>query len=318
MDRSWKTTTRYYPFSRYLRETFGCPVRKVPVNGGFGCPNRDGTIGRGGCTFCVNAGFSPVAGGNLESLGQQVRRAIDRAHRQGFGGKFLVYFQPFTNTHGSVDVLRRRYDEAVAQAEVVGLAVGTRPDCVPEPVLDLLQSYTDRYQVWVEYGVQSAHDTTLARIHRGHDWATTVDALTRTRARGLLVCAHLILGLPGETRDHIRETACRLAEAGCDGVKLHQLAVVRGAPLEADYRRGAVSPLSCEEYVSLAADVLERLPETVVVQRLVGDTYGDLLVAPKWAQTKSQVLSAVTTELKRRGTWQGARTPAALSEDGSG
>lgn len=306
-NTSWKTTTRYYSFTRYLRETFGRPVRKVPVHGGFGCPNRDGTVGRNGCTFCVNAAFSPVAGARWGSPGKQAAQAIARARERGFGGKFLIYFQPFTNTYAPVDTLRRRYDEAVSHPEVVGLAVGTRPDCVPEPVLDLLESYKDRYQVWVEYGIQSAHDETLRRIRRGHDWQAAEDAVTRTRARGLLVCAHVILGLPGETREHMLETACRLAELGIDGIKLHQLAVVEGAPLEAEYRRGHVSPLRCDEYVSLAADVLERLPERVVIQRLVGDTYGDLLVAPQWPQSKAQVVSAVTNELRRRGRWQGAR-----------
>ena len=302
----WKTTTRYYPFSRFLRETFGCDVRRIAVNGGFGCPNRDGAIGVGGCTFCVNPSFSPVAGDQAPSIRQQVLSAIGQARGRGFDGRFLVYFQPFTNTHAEVDTLHRRYDEALCDEGIVGLAIGTRPDCVPNHVLDLVQSYTDRCQVWLEYGIQSCHDATLDRINRGHTWEAVVDAVERTRGRGILICVHAILGLPGETREHMRQTAERVAGLGIDGIKLRQLAIVKGAQMEAEHERGEVATLTGEEYVSLIADFLERLPESIVVQRLVGDTRSDLLLAPKWEESKSQVLSAITNELRRRGTWQGS------------
>ena len=302
----WKTTTRYYPLRRFFRETLGCDVRKVTVNGGFGCPNRDGTIGEGGCSFCVNESFSPVAADDAPNIRKQVLGAISQAESRGGAGKFLVYFQPFTNTHAEVDTLRAGYDEALCHDDIVGLSIGTRPDCVPDEVLDLVQSYTDPYQVWLEYGLQSCHDATLDRLNRGHHWDAFADAVERTKGRGILVCAHVILGLPGETREHMRQTAERLADVGVDGIKLRQLVIVKGAPIEAEYQRGEVATLTCEEYVSLAGDFLERLPESTVVQRLVGDTSDDLLVAPKWQESKSQVLSAITEELRWRGALQGA------------
>ena len=302
----WQTTTRYYPFSRFVRETFGCKVRKVVVNGGFSCPNRDGTIGGGGCSYCVNESFSPAADKQPLPIHEQVAQAIAQARERGREEKFMVYLQPFTNTYADVATLKSRYDEAVAHEEVVALAIGTRPDCVPDDVLDLIESYTARGQVWIEYGLQSASDRTLERINRGHGWAEFEDAVTRTRPRGILVCAHVILGLPGETRDDMRETANRLAALGIDGVKLHHLAIVRGSPLAEEFRRGLVPTLTSRDYASLAADMLERLPETVAVQRLVGDTCGDLLIAPVWAETKQQIIAAITEELAQRGSCQGA------------
>ena len=302
----WKTTARYYPFSRFLRETFGSRVRKITVNGGFSCPNRDGTVGVGGCSFCVNESFSRAADAQPLPIRQQVAQAIAQAKERGRDEKFMVYFQPFTNTYADTKTLKERYDEAVAHEDVVALAIGTRPDCVPDEVLDLIESYTSRGQVWVEYGLQSSHDRTLDRINRGHGWAEFEDAVTRTRPRGILVCAHVILGLPGEKRDDMRETASRLAAVGIDGIKLHHLTIVRGSTLEADHRRGLVPTLTSRDYVSLAADLLERLPATVVVQRLVGDTRGGLLVAPIWEETKQQVIAAITAEFGRRDTRQGA------------
>lgn len=297
----WTTTTRYYAFSRYLRETFGCKVQKIPVTAGFTCPNRDGAVGTRGCTFCANESFSPAAAQHGESIRGQVLRGMESSR----ASKFIAYFQPFTNTYADLDTLRRRYDEALLP-DVIGLAIGTRPDCVADPVLDLIESYTARAQLWLEYGVQSCHDRTLDRIARGHRWCDVVDAVRRTQGRGILICAHIILGLPGESVDDVRVTAERIAELGIDGVKLHHLAVVKGTPLEAEYRAGKIDTLSVEQYVALAADVLERLPGRVVVQRLVGDTRGDWLVAPKWPVAKGQVLSAITCELARRNTHQGS------------
>jgi radical SAM protein (TIGR01212 family) len=305
----WKTTTRYYTFSQFLRETFGCKVHKVSVNAGFGCPNRDGTIGAGGCAYCVNASFSPSAGQAQLSVHEQVARAVARVQRHDPGAKFLAYFQPFTNTYADTATLRARYDEAVSHPSVVGLAIGTRPDCVPDAVLDLVEGYARRMHVWLEYGLQSAHDHTLARMNRGHGWAAFADAVRRTKGRGIRVCAHVILGLPGENRGHMCETAEQVAQAGIDGVKLHHLAIVKGSALEAAYARGEVQTLQCEQYVALAADFLERTPERVVIQRLVGDTYGELLIAPRWPQAKQQVLAAVTAELRGRGSRQGSRRP---------
>lgn len=295
---------RYYTFSRFLREHFGGPVQKIPLDAGFGCPNRDGTVGRGGCIFCLNRAFSPFAGAGL-TVTEQIRRF--KARRRG-PGRYIAYFQAYTNTYAPVPELRRVYEEALADPEVVGLAVATRPDCVPDPVLDLLQSYTDRWMVWVEYGLQSCHDATLQRINRGHDFATFVDAVARTKGRGIYIGAHVILGLPGETRTQILETAYALNATGVDGVKMHHLQVFEGTPLAVAFLRGEVKTLGPDEYVSLACDFIEALSPQMVILRLVGDVTDDaLLLAPRWGVSKAEVINQIDRELERRGTRQGSR-----------
>ena len=191
----------YYPFGAYLRRRFGCKVHKVSLDAGFTCPNRDGRVGEGGCTYCVNESFSPQAGKPMRSVSEQMSDGMSYMRRRYGSRKFLAYFQAFTNTYGPVERLRALYDEATARPEVVGLCIGTRPDCVPEEVLDLIESYSDRLEVWVEYGLQSAHEATLRRVNRGHDVAAFVDAVERTRRRRIHVCVHVILGLPGEIHE---------------------------------------------------------------------------------------------------------------------
>ena len=298
----------YYPFSDYLKTRFGCKVHKVSLHAGFTCPNRNGTVGVGGCTYCVNESFSPQAGKPQTPIAKQMAAGSAYMSRRYGAKKFIAYFQAFTNTYASPEILRARYDEAVSFPDVVGLSIGTRPDCAPNEVLDLIQSYTDRLAVWVEYGLQSAMDRTLDRINRGHDVAAFCDAVERTKGRGIRICAHVILGLPGENRDEMMETARVLADLGIDAVKLHHLYVSRGTAMEDEYRRGEVKVYSAEEYVDVACDFLERLPSDVVVQRLVGDTTStDVLIAPCWSYPKSKVLRMITREFQRRGTTQGCR-----------
>jgi len=298
----------YYSFSDYLRSRFGCKVHKVSLHAGFTCPNRDGTAGVGGCTYCVNESFSPQAGKPRVPIAKQMTNGMTYMRRRYGAEKFFAYFQAFTNTYAPPETLRARYDEAVAFPNVVGLAIGTRPDCVPDEVLDLVQSYTDRLEVWIEYGLQSAIDRTLSRINRGHDVAAFRDAVERTKGRGIRMCAHVILGLPGESHDEMMQTARVLAELGIDGVKLHHLYVARGTVMAEEYRRGLVDVYSAEEYVNVACDFLEHLPPSAVIQRLVGDTTStEVLLAPHWTQSKSKVLSMITHEFRRRGTTQGFR-----------
>jgi len=298
----------YFPFSRYLRRRFGCKVHKVSLHAGFTCPNRDGRAGWGGCAYCANESFSPQAGRPVRPIREQMIEGMDYMRRRYKAEKFFAYFQAFTNTYADVDTLRRRYDEALDFPDVVGLAIGTRPDCVPDAALDLVESYADRVEVWLEYGLQSAHDRTLLAINRGHDVAAFRDAVERTRGRGIKVCAHVILGLPGETRRQMMATAEFLAELAIDGVKLHHLYIARGTAMAAEYAAGKVSVFAAEEYVSVACDFLERLPPAMTVKRLVGDTTGtDMLVAPCWPWSKTQVLNMMTAEFRRRGTAQGAR-----------
>jgi uncharacterized protein len=311
--RPWRT------FSAYLRERFGCRVRKITVDGGFTCPNRDGTRGSGGCIYCNNEAFSPAVSGLGTGrpaaplpIRAQVEAAIARGGRRT-PAKFMVYFQAFTNTYAPVARLRERYDEALVHPDIVALAIGTRPDCIDDAVLDLLSSYAPRHEVWLELGLQTIHDETLARINRGHTARAFLDAVNRARARPLKICVHVILGLPGETREHNRATADALARLPYHGLKIHPLAVVKGTILAEKYARGEVALLSEEAFVERAADFLERTPPDAVVQRLTADTLSSLLVAPAWCANKQRLLDRIAGELERRGTRQGsaARGPAA-------
>jgi len=300
----------YFAFGDYLRQRYGCKVHKVSLHAGFTCPNRDGTKGVGGCTYCVNESFNPQAGRPLRSIREQMVEGMAYMRRRYGAKKFFAYFQAFTNTYAAPEILRAKYDEAVAFPDVVGLSIGTRPDCVPDEVLDLVQSYTDRLEVWLEYGLQSAHDRTLRRINRGHDVAAFVDAVERTRGRGIRIGVHVILGLPGETWEDMMYTARFLQGLGIDGLKLHHLYIARHTAMESEFRAGRIRLFSAEEYVAVACDFLERTPAGVVIQRLVGDTTStDVLVAPHWPHTKTRVLQMFTQEFQRRGTCQGARVP---------
>ncbi|MEW6573356.1 MAG: TIGR01212 family radical SAM protein [Bacillota bacterium] len=295
---------RYYTFSRFLRESFGGPVSKIPLDAGFGCPNRDGTVGVGGCTFCANRAFSPFAGQKL-TVPEQIQRFKAARRREE---RYIAYFQAYTNTYAPLETLRTMYEEALRDPDVVGLAVATRPDCVPDPVLDLLQGYTGRWMVWVEYGLQSSSDKTLRRINRGHDFATFLDAVQRTKSRGIYIGAHVILGLPGETRADVLRTAEALNTTAVDGVKLHHLQVFKDTALAAQWYEGKVWVFSVDEYVSAACDFIESLSPGTVILRLVGDVTDEkLLLAPRWGVRKAEVISAIDAELTRRGTRQGSR-----------
>jgi radical SAM protein (TIGR01212 family) len=285
-------------------------VYRVGLHAGFTCPNRDGTLGTGGCTYCVNESFSAGSASPPQPIRDQMIEGMTRARRRRGVERFFAYFQSFTNTYADVDTLRARYDEALAFPDVVGLAIGTRPDCVPEDVLDLIETYAERLEVWVEYGLQSAHDRTLRAINRGHDVVAFRDAVARARGRGIRVCAHVILGLPGETHDDMMATADALAAMGVDGVKLHHLHIVRGSGMEANFRAGRVPVLSVEDYVLLACDFLERIPKDVVVFRLMGDVMNEAdLIAPRWRSSKAEVLRRITDTFRSRRSAQGVRAP---------
>ncbi len=316
LPRPWLAEKRYYAFSEYLRRRFGVKVHKVSLDAGFTCPNRDGTKGFGGCIYCVNESFSPNAGRMLP-IAEQMTRGMEFMRSRYGTEKFIAYFQAFTNTYDDIATLKRRYDEALEFPDVVGLSIGTRPDCVGDDVLDLVQGYTSRYEVWVEYGLQSMHDRTLELINRGHGYDEFVDAVCRSMGRGIKICTHVILGLPGESRDDMMETARAVSSLGVNGIKLHHLYVAKHTPLETLYRLGKARVLSAEEYVGLAADFLERISPDITVQRLVGDVTSEMLVAPKWPVSKEEVLRRITEELIRRGSWQGAGEEVAQAVRGS-
>ena len=301
------TDNRYYDLNTYFRKRFGCRVQKISVDAGLTCPNRDGTIGREGCIYCNQKGSGTGAHARGVSVSQQIRAGKAFLSRRYRAKKFIAYFQSFTNTYAPVDTLARLYDEALAVKDVVGLSIGTRPDCVDEPVLSLLESYTKDHLVWIEYGLQSMHDDTLRRIQRGHDFRCFTNAVVQTRGRGIQICTHLILGLPGEDRNRIRQTARAVAALGIDGVKLHLLYVVKGTPLERLYRQGRYTCLKQHHYVSLVCDVLERLSADMVIHRLTGDPHREELVAPRWSLNKSQTLNLIRKTMSHRNTRQGMR-----------
>jgi len=296
---------RYRDLNSYLRERFGCRVQKITLDAGLTCPNRDGTKGTGGCIYCNGRGSGTGAHGRGLTIREQIEKGSAAVARRYGAERFIAYFQSFSNTYAPVARLRALYEEAAAAPGVVALFIGTRPDCVSEPVLDLLAEFAQRLLVWVEYGLQSANEATLAAIGRGHGLDAFLAATAATRARGIPVCAHIILGLPGEGREDARQTARVLAAAGVEGVKIHSLYVARGTALEALYRRGGYRPLEREEYARWAADVIERLPQGVVIQRLTGDPHPAELVAPAWCRDKAAVLAAIRGELERRDTRQG-------------
>lgn len=298
------THKRYVSFTDHLRQTFACRVHKISLDAGFTCPNRDGTVAVGGCIYCNNASFSP--GNRRLSVTEQIAQAKDFLRKRYKARKFIAYFQAYTNTYGDIRALQRLYDEALACDDVLGLSIGTRPDCVPDAVLDLLANYAERHYVWLELGLESGHDQTLTLINRGHTVAAFDDAVQRAQQRGLRLCAHVILGLPGESYRDMLSTARYLADLRLDAVKLHNLHIVRNTVLEKRYQRGEVALLDLDAYVRLVVDCLEVLPPETIIMRLMGDAPRDMLVAPLWSLQKQTVIQRIEAELERRDSYQGA------------
>jgi radical SAM protein (TIGR01212 family) len=301
---------RVNTFGRHMLERYGERIHKLAIDAGFTCPNRDGTRGRGGCTFCNNGSFSPN-GRRPAPVADQIaagRRVI--AKRTG-ARRFLAYFQAYTNTYADPGELRDLYDRALREPDVIGLSVGTRPDCVPPAVLDLLEGYRDRgFEVWLELGLQSGFDATLQRVNRGHSFREYREAVRAARSRGIPVCTHLIIGLPGEDAGHAGLTLERVLNEGVDGLKLHPLHVVKGTILANQWRKGAYSPPAFEDYVRTVADLVSRTPPQVIYHRLTGTASENLLLAPHWCTWKWRVLNAIESELSRRGVVQGQAASA--------
>lgn len=302
------TRKRYNAFSDELKRAFGCRVHRVSVDAGFSCPNRDGALGSGGCIYCGGRGSG--AHGILQgaSVAEQIEAGKEVMVRKYKAKRFIAYFQAYSNTYAPVDTLRRLYDQALSVSDVVGLIVGTRPDCLPPETIELLADYARRTYFWLELGLQSPLDRTLDLLRRGHDFAAFERAVAACRDAGIRVCAHIILGLPGESREEMLDTARVLNGLGIHGVKIHLLHVMKDTPLEEAYRRGEVAMLERDEYVGLVCDFLERLGPEISIQRLTGDGGHDHLVAPLWSLRKFEVLNAIDCELERRGTRQGANS----------
>jgi radical SAM protein (TIGR01212 family) len=296
----------YQMFSEHLKQRFGVRVHKISVDAGFGCPNRDGSRTGSGCLYCDPAGAAAVGIERKLSIAAQLELGKEVMSRKYKARKFMAYFQPFTNTFAPVERLRSLYDEALTVDDILGISVGTRPDCVPATVLDMLTEYHERTYFWLELGLQSSHDRTLAWLRRGHDFATFVTACREARARGLRVCAHVILGLPGESRADMLATAEALAELQVEGVKLHLLHVLNNTPLGDLYVADKIHVMDMDEYVELVVDVIERLPPATLVHRLTGDGPRSQLLAPLWSLKKWEVLNAIDAEFTRRNSQQGA------------
>ncbi|MEW5736445.1 MAG: TIGR01212 family radical SAM protein [Thermodesulfobacteriota bacterium] len=299
---------RYNHFGRHLAARYGSKIHKVNINAGFTCPHRDEKTNTGGCIFCDNRAFNKYAYPEItRSVRQQLAEGIARKKNIYGIEKIIAYFQAYSNTNDSLERLRGRYDIIRDFPEIVGLSIGTRPDCIDPQKLDLIETYTKNYQVWIEYGLQSASDAVLAKINRGHTLRQFLDAIEMTAGRPVSICVHLILGLPGETRDSMMQTADLLATLPIQGIKLHNICVVKGTELERLYRRGEFAPLSFDEYVQAAVDFLERIPYEITVQRLTADSPADIFVAPDWARDRWKIMNAINDEFIRRDSFQGIR-----------
>ena len=304
----WRSAGLLY-FSRnfFFRKRFGSRVRKVSVDGGFGCPNRDGTLDTTGCTFCDPESFSPARRMGPGPILDQINRGIGRLGTRYGVDRFVAYFQPASNTYAPIERLRNVYQQALSHPNVVGLVIGTRPDCVGDDVLDLLAEFSQRTWLLVEYGLQTIHDRTLDWMNRGHHYDAFLDAVRRSRCRGLEIGAHVILGLPGESREDMVATAREVARLQIDSVKLHNLHAVRNTPLADLVLSGEVRLPVLEEYVGYVVDFLEKLPPSCVIDRLSADAPPEYLVGGNWCLDKSAVRTAIEAEFRRRDTWQGRR-----------
>lgn len=298
------TDKRYNQFSAHLKNKFGAKVYKITIDAGFSCPNRDGTISNGGCIFCDDGGSFSQAHSNLLSVEEQVNIGAVTLKKRFKAQKFMSYFQAFSNTYKPVSELEKIYNSSLNHPDVVGISIGTRPDCIDDDKIKLISSYKDDYYTWVEYGLQSIHDKTLKKINRGHDFDCFLRAYEKTKQAGLNVCAHVIFGL-WESHDEIMQTAQRLATLGIDGVKIHMLCALEGTKLANMYKNGEIDFMSEDEYIQTVCDFLEYLPQTTTIHRLAGNGLSTELIAPRWIGKKLDCLNKIDREFLKRNSWQG-------------
>ena len=283
-----------------LLKTYGERVHKVAIDAGLSCPNRDGSKGIGGCTFCNNSTFSPN-GREPDTILKQIQNGREVISKRTGAKKYIAYFQAYTNTYADIQTLRQMYATALGQSDVVGLSVGTRPDCVPDETLELLLEYQNQgFEVWLELGLQSAFDSTLKRVNRGHGFKEYKDTLLKARAKGIKVCTHLIIGLPGEDTLHYKSTLNQVLELGVDGLKFHPLHVVKGTQLANEYRKGEYKPITMDHYTQVVAELVTMAPSDMIYHRLTGTANESQLLAPKWCSKKWEVLYSIEHKLKRK------------------
>ncbi|MGM0442158.1 MAG: TIGR01212 family radical SAM protein [Elusimicrobiota bacterium] len=301
-----KKDKRYFNYSRYLKERFDAKVYKVSVDAGFGCPNLDGKESETGCIYCDNRAFSYNTGGKEKTIEKQIEDGMKFMESRYGAEKFIVYFQARTNTYTKPEILREKLEVVRKFDRVVGIAIGTRPDYVNAAILDVIAEYSEDYEIWMEYGLQSIHDETLNKINRNHSYQNFIQAVELTRHyEKFKICAHIILGLPGESKENMMETAKELARLKLEGLKIHPLYVIKGTKLEEMYNDGAFSPLSSYEYIDILSRVLSLLHPDTVIQRVTGTCPEEYLVAPEWINEKNKLLKSLDTKLEKDGLWQG-------------
>lgn len=298
---------RYYTWNDALRETFSEKIFKVPIDGGFDCPNRDGTVATGGCTFCSVSGSGDMIVAPSDPLPIQFQKEVEQMHRKWPSTtQYIVYFQNFTNTHAPIDVIKHRFEQVINEKGVVGLSIGTRPDCLPDEVVEYLAELNQRLYLWVELGLQTTYEETSNRINRAHDYQTYLDGVAKLRQHNINVCTHLINGLPGETPEMMIENVRRtVVDSDIQGIKLHLLHLMTNTRMEKDYIEGKLQLLTQTDYTNIICDQLEIIPPEIIIHRLTGDAPRDTIIGPMWSLKKWEVLNAFDHELQRRQTYQG-------------
>lgn len=303
---SWGDETPYNSYISYTRRTFGTRVQKIAVNAAFTCPNRDGKVAFGGCTYCNNESFSPQHLDPADSVHEQVSRGISFLKKRYKTNRFIAYFQAYSNTYAPLEHLQKLYEAALDFDEVIGLTIGTRSDCIDKPILEYLNSLAQKNYITLEYGLESMHDVTLKRINRGHDFANWQKTVNLTREYpNIHMCAHLIFGLPGENREMMLENAEVLNSSGIHYLKIHQLHIVRKTALAVEYKKKTFPLFNYDEYLQLVVDFLEILSPDIIIQRLIGEAHPRILIAPDWHIRPTQFIEDVKKEFKRRNSWQG-------------
>lgn len=298
---------RYHTWNYYLRNTFGEKIFKVSINAGFTCPNIDGKVAYGGCTYCSKEGSGDFAGNPKDDLIKQFNEIKEMMLKKWPNAKYIGYFQAYTNTYAPLEVLKEKYETILAQDDVVGLSISTRPDCLEDDVVEYLAELNERTNLWVELGLQTIHDSTSKIINRGHDYKTFLEGVEKLKAKNIKIVVHIINGLPGEDYNMMMETAKAVADLNVHGVKIHLLHVIKDTPMARMLEKNMMSLMTQEEYVNLVCDQLEILPPEMVIHRLTGDGKKEDLVGPLWSLKKWEVLNAIDDTMKARDSYQGIK-----------
>ena len=296
---------RYYSLNYYLRNKFGEKVYKISLDGGFTCPNRDGRVGRGGCTFCSASGSGDYAGSRALSINKQFEDRKEMMEKKWKDGKYIAYFQAYTNTYAPVDILRKKYEEALQQKGVVALSIATRPDCIDDEIADLLEEISKKTYLWVELGLQTINDNTAKNFNRGYDLKVFDESLKKLKDRNIEVVVHTIFGLPGESKEDMLKTVDYVAHSGVQGVKFHLLHLMEETKMVEQYKSGELKLMTQEDYIDTICKAVTIIPEEMVVHRLTGDAPRELLIGPMWSLKKWEVLNAIDKALEDNDLWQG-------------